>query len=61
MHTNTECNCKLLDVVQRDVSRLALDMCDKRAVQPRLERKRFLRPAQLASLSDYVQGKQLSR
>lgn len=33
-----------LDVVDRDIPDLALNVCDERAMQPRLEGKVFLRP-----------------
>ena len=42
---NTERDCDALDVVQRDVPGLALDMRDKGPVKPAFKGQRFLRPA----------------
>ena len=42
---NTERDCDALDVVQRDVPGLALDMRDEGAVKPAFKSQRFLRPA----------------
>ena len=39
-----ERHCETLDVVDRDIPDLALNVCDERAMQPRLEGKVFLRP-----------------
>ena len=42
---NTERDREALDVVQRDVPGLALDMRDKGAVKPAFKGQRFVRPA----------------
>jgi len=45
VYLNAESFRQPLEVVQRNVARLSLDMRDKRSVQARLECQRFLRPA----------------
>lgn len=45
-----------LDIVQKDIAHLMLDMGNEGAMQARLEGQRFLRPAQFAAQADHVGG-----
>ena len=61
MARHLECPGDPLDVVQRDVPRLALDMSDERPMQARFKSQRLLRPPPGVPKGDHVQREDLAR
>ncbi len=61
MHGHIEGLCKPLQVVERDVADLSLNMRNERPMQSGLERQRFLTPSPLLSERQHVQREKLTR